>query len=282
MDGRTTPENAEYYRHHYQCSFELHTGTLYPEGMTQQPPPSGGSATTTGSPSDTLPPHLRFLEKVHGYTAPPSVWRLSQLAAMLGGHTGTGGTTTPTERARDLVELAALIWDAAAVKRQEIQRAMDGTLEGFGSRSLLYGPLKAGIHFMPRIDWQGEEEVIPFRRFLEQVIGLTREEDRMHWWRAYLTTKIRRDRHRDRWGAFATEANVSHPDWCEPDDFPIDEMLVADAMALQQREGFHQGFPARHYAEGFRLWRLQMKTPEQRADRPLHVEKSAEKALEGK
>lgn len=248
--------------------------------MTKQPPPSPGDATPTGPSTETLPPHLRFLEKVHGYTAPPSVWRLSQLAAMLGGQ-GCAGGTTPMERAHGLVELAARIWDAAAVKRQEIQRAMDGTLEAFGSHSLLYGPLKAGVHFMPRIDWEREEDVIPFRRFLEQVVGLTREEDRMQWWRAYLTAKIRRDRHRDRWGAFATEENLSHPDWCGPDDFPIDEGLVADAIALQRREGFQQGFPACHHAEGFRLWRLQMRTPDQRAERPLQVGESSKKALEG-
>ena len=59
-------------------------------------------------------------------------------------------------------------------------------------------------------------------------------------------------------------------------------MLVADAMALQRREGFQKGFPACHYAEGFRLWRLQMKMPDHRAETPLLVEESSKKALEGR
>src|SRR5688572_5904786 len=116
MDGQTTRENAENrdnYPHHYQCSFEPISGPIYPGGMPRQSPPSTGDSTPIGTPAETLPPHLQFLEKVHGYTAPPSTWRLSQLAAMLDSHTGPGGgTTPPSERAHHLVELAAHIWDA--------------------------------------------------------------------------------------------------------------------------------------------------------------------------
>ena len=226
-------------------------------------------------------PQQEYLEKVHGYTEPPSVWELGQLAAMLGGSMVRSASQQPW-LAQDLVEEAARIWEAAVMKQREMRKRLDDTLGNFESRSILYGPLKVGVHLMPRIDWEKEPEVIPFKRFLVHVVGLAREEDRLLWWRSYLKAKIRRYRHRDRWGPFHTEEARSHPEWREPDDFPIDAKLVPDAIALQREEGFQKGFPASHYAEGFRLWRLEMKTPTQRAAEAMTVEECSKKALEGK
>jgi len=281
MDGRTaSPLPTAYSRHDYHCSFVPHPGLVYPGGMTRQPASSPGPSLSS-VPAET-PPHLVFLEDVYGYTEPPTVGELAAMAMLPARSSILQSGATPAEQARDLAELAAQVWDAAALERRKMKLRMDATLREYASRSLLHGPLKVGVHFMPRIDWEREEPVIPFRRYLELVVGLTREEDRMLWWRAYVTAKIRRLQHRDRWGGTATVENLAHPEWCGPDAFPIPGMLVADAISLQQREGFQKGFPACHDAEGFRLWRLEMKTPDQRADQPLPVDESAKKALEGK
>lgn len=238
----------------------------------QRPIPPPGTA-----PDDA---HLRlFLEKVHGYHTPPSVLELGQLAAALNlPHEDT--TQPPWELARGRMEMAAHLWEAAANTRREMLRQMEATTAEFSSRSLLYGPLKTGPLLMPRIQWRTEGAPIPFRRFLEQVVGMAREDDRMVWWRAYMEAKVRKDQHGDHWRRIPVERRKTHPDWCEPHEFPIDPGIIGRIIAEQREHGIQRGFPASCLVEGFRLWRLGMKTLHQRAETPVSVEDAARKGLE--
>lgn len=153
----------------------------------------------------------QFLQNVHGYSEPPNQWQLSRLAAMLGTNVPEDHSHLSMNEAERRVALAAHIWDAAACKRQEIQGRLDRTRKNFEERNLFFGPLKIGTHYLPRINkWDEEGGIVPFKRYLEQVVGMAKEEDRVRWWRAYLAAKIRKDQHADRW-ATASPMRIEHP-----------------------------------------------------------------------
>jgi hypothetical protein len=119
----------------------------------------------------------QFLQNVHGYTEPPTIWQLSQLAAMVGTNVPDDHSCQAMNEAHRRVALAAHIWDAAALKLREIQHRLDRTRGDFEARNPLFGPLKIGGHFMPRITGLDTETgYIPLKQFLELVIGLARED----------------------------------------------------------------------------------------------------------
>jgi len=237
----------------------------------------------------------QLLQRVHGYTDPPSLWQLCQLAAMVGGDLPQndpdltqshldflGEDSNPYYKEADRrMALVGSIWAAAVRKRREIQKALDETARSFDRKLPLYGPLKIGGHYLPRLpDWATEEAVIPFKRFLEAVVGMERDEDRMRWWRAYMKAKIQKDQYWKRWGVRITEEKKKDPEWCEPDDFPIPENLVEEALEHQRTMGFEIWGRSFLYIEGFRRWRLGMKSTTKRADSAHLLEDCVKKGLE--
>jgi hypothetical protein len=187
----------------------------------------------------------------------------------------------PTTEAERRVNLAGCIWNAAARKRKAIRESLDVTRKAFESKMPLYGPLKIGTHFLPRIaGWDDEDGIVPFKRYLEQVIGMAREEDRMRWWRAYLSAKIRADLHAERWGYGEQDAESTDPSWCSVANFPLPEGVVSRAIEGQRLNGFRVGFIASYYLEEFRTWRLGMKSPDKNAESPSLLVGAAKKGLE--
>ncbi|MFC7336135.1 hypothetical protein ACFQY0_03010 [Haloferula chungangensis] len=177
--------------------------------------------------------------------------------------------------------LAASIWDASARKRKEIVKRLEDTSAAFREKFTLYGPLKVGTHFMPRVtEWNDTEGRIPFNRYLETVVGLAREDDRMRWWRAFLTAKIRRDQHADYWGRHPPAEARDDPDWSEPDSFPIDEAVIPAVLERQRSKGFSIGFSASYYLEEFRTWRLSMKSHDTCLAVAASLEECVKKGLE--
>ena len=206
---------------------------------------------------------------------------LSQLAAMIGNNLPENASNLFQEEANRRVALATCIWEEAAKQRAIYLRRLERTKEQFASRSIWYGPLKVGSRLMPRVSrWDTEEESVPYSRYLEQMIGMAREDDRVRWWRAFLTQKIRRDRHNDRWRGQSDEEAHADPEWCEPDEFPIEDDLVPSVMADLRETGFDKGFSAGYYLEHFRTWRLGMKSPAERLNNPVPVMDAAKKGLE--
>ncbi len=223
----------------------------------------------------------QFLVNVFGYADPPSVWELAQLAAMIGGKIPANRPGQSADEAERSVELARDIWDSAGRVRKEMQKRLDKVRKDFDARMPFYGPLKIGSHFLPRItQWDEVDGKVPFKRYLEQVIGMAREEDRARWWRAYITAKIRMDTHAERWGYRDKDEHRESPEWCEPEDFPIDDNAVPEAIEHQRTRGFDIGFTASYFLEEFRTWRLGMKTPTKKADSPVSLEDAVRNGLE--
>lgn len=227
----------------------------------------------------------QFLMNVHGYFEPPSLWEISQIAAMVGTVVPQDHSNLSINEAERRVALARHIWEAAGKMRKEIQTSLDKSQEAFHATMLFYGPLKIGSHFLPRVSqWDEVEGKVPFKRYLEQVIGMAREEDRMRWWRAYLTAKIRKENHAQRWGNYLDEEEKEElrtdPEWCEPEIFPIKDNSVTDAIAKKRMRGFAVAFSAGYYLEDFRKWRLEMRSPTQKADTPLSLTEAVKNGLE--
>jgi hypothetical protein len=195
------------------------------------------------------------------------------------------------EEAGKRVALAMRIWEAAGAKLIEAREGWERTGCSFDQLNPLYGPLKVGNHFLPRLtEWNanhfGDEDsgraCIAFPSFLETVVGLAKEEDRMKWWREYLTAKVKADQHSDRWGSYEriTEEKKQLPEWCEPEGFALPARCIPGIIEEMKKRGIAPGFSASYYLEGFRKWRLTMKSPTKKAAVPYDLEDCRKKGLE--
>lgn len=195
------------------------------------------------------------------------------------------------EEARKRVAVAMHLWEAAGAKLIEASERWERTGRSFDELSPLYGPLKVGNHFLPRsTEWNTSQfsdddppqPRIAFFSFLEIVIGLAKEEDRMKWWRAYLTAKVKADKHGDRWGRYEPIAENTKllPEWCEPGDIALAPDCIPDIIKEMKENGITPGFTASYYLEGFRKWRLTMKSPTEKAAIPYDLEDCVKKGLE--
>lgn len=239
-----------------------------------------------GANSPSEPPAVemarrQFLVKVHGYSAPPTTWELAQLAAMAGEKVPKDHSRLSMDEAARRVALARHIWDAAASMKKEMHDRLERTGKSFDAIFPLYGPLKIGSHFLPRIvRWDEVDGRVPFKRYLEQVVGLAREEDRMRWWRAFLTAKIRRQMHDEKRRDHEEDEPRTAPGRREPDDLPAVMKVAAETLATQRLEGFDVGFSAGYHLEDFRKWRLGMSAPGRKAKETVSLEDAAKKGLE--
>jgi hypothetical protein len=195
------------------------------------------------------------------------------------------------EESSKRVALAMHIWEAAGAKLIEARARWERHGKAFDELSPFYGPLKVGNHFLPRLtEWNAnhfaEDESghahIAFATFLEAVIGLAKEEDRMKWWRGYLTAKVKGDQHSDRWGEYEdiTEEEKQRPEWCEPEDFALSAGCIPSIIEKMKKRGIAPGFSASYHLEGFRKWRLTMKSPTKKATVPFDLEDCQKKGLE--
>ena len=236
-------------------------------------------------------PRDEFVRRVVRFDRLPTHWELCQLAAMAGNEVPEDHSFKSVEEAGKRVALAMHIWEAAGSKLIEAREGWERHGNSFDELSPLYGPLKVGNHFLPRlIAWDvhhfGDDDpgraCIAFPSFLEAVIGLAKEEDRMKWWREYLTAKVKADKHSDQWGDYEdiTEEEKQRPEWCEPKDFPLSVRCVPDIIEKMKKRGIAPRFSASYYLEEFRKWRLTMKNPTKKATIPYDLEDCRKKGLE--
>ena len=243
------------------------------------------------SENSSTSPRDEFVRRVVRFDRLPIHWELSQLAAMAGSEVPEDHSFKSVEEAGKRVALAMHIWEAAGAKLIEASGRWERHGRSFDELSPLYGPLKVGNHFLPQFtEWNanhfGDDDSgqarIAFSSFLDAVIGLAKEEDRMKWWREYLTSKVKADKHSDQWGDYEdiTEEEKQRPDWCEPADFPLPVRCIPDIIETMKKRGIAPGFLASSYMEGFRKWRLTMKGPTKKATVPYDLEDCRKKGLE--
>lgn len=187
-----------------------------------------------------------------------------------------------SEEARRRVRLARHIWYQASVLRRNYVKSALRFARHQADEEIVLGPLKVGGHFLPRATvlhgaYPNSEGAYhyPLKHFLEQVIGLRREDERMPWWRAFLTHDIRIEKHIDRWSG---ENAKEHPEWCEPEEFPVEDRDIEKAYEEMRLNGV-PGDRARLYALAFRKWRLGMKSPTKKAPKPCSLEEAVKKGL---
>ena len=234
-----------------------------------------------------------FVRKVIRSDRLPTQWELCQLAAMARNEVPEDHSFSSVEEAGKRVALAMQIWVAAGAKLIEARERWDRHSNSFDQLNPLYGPLKVGNHFLPLVtvwnaNYYGDEDSdqarIAFPSFLETVVGLAKEEDRMKWWREYLTARVKAERHSDRWGSYEDimEEEKQRPEWSEPEDFALSLDCISDIIQKMKKRGIAPGFSASCHLEGFRKWRLTMKTPTKKAAVPFDLEDCRKKGLEAK
>jgi hypothetical protein len=233
----------------------------------------------------------QFVRKVVMLDRLPTHWELCQLAAMTGNNVPPDHSSASTEEAERRVTLAMYIWRAAGrelIKEQENWKSIG---QSFDQKIRFYQPLKVGNHFLPRVtEWKtndssdddSSESKIAFTDFLEMVIGLSKEEDRMKWWREYLTAKVKSDKDntRSRSHEHIKEREKQHSECCESDDFTFPKDCIPASIEKMKKNGVNPDFEFSYYLEGFRSWRLTMKTPNEKAALPYKLEECQKKGLE--
>lgn len=236
-------------------------------------------------------PRDEFVRRAVRFDRLPTHWELCQLAATVGNELPQDHSFKSVKEAGKRVALAMHIWEAAGAKLIEASERWERHGRSFDELSPLYGPLKVGNHFLPRLtQWNvnhfGDDDSgqasIALPSFLETVIGLAKEEDRMKWWREYLTSKVKADQHSDQWDDYEdiTEVMKQRPEWREPEDFTLPVRCIPDIIAKMKKRGIAPGFSASYYLEEFRKWRLTMKSPTKKATVPYDLEDCRKKGLE--
>ena len=201
---------------------------------------------------------------MHGHERLPTHEELCQLAAAVGNDVPEETAKSQNE-ARQRVMLAMEIWEAAGRALVQKSRAVQRT-EALYEKEVqpLFGPLKVGNHFLPLVsDWEADRFPHPasgrprirFEGFLEKVVGMQKEEDRMKWWRAYLT---------------ATQKG--------PEGASGIGDRVAGIIQRMKTGGLTEAAAGLHL-EDYRRWRLTMKTPVVKAPVPYDLEPCFKKGL---
>ena len=205
-----------------------------------------------------------FVALMHGYERLPTHEELCELAAAVGNEV-PGETAKSQNEARRRVMLAMEIWEAAGRVLVQKSRAVQRTEELYEKEvQPLFGPLKVGNHFLPLVvQWKADWHPHPasgrprirFEEFLETVVGMQKEEDRMRWWRAYLTAKQ-----------------------TGPEGAPGIADRVAAIIQRMKTGGITEAKAGLHL-EDYRRWRLTMKTPVMKAPVPYDLEECFKKGL---
>ena len=208
----------------------------------------------------------RFVALVHGYERLPTHFELASLAAAVGQGVPHGPREVLEVEARRRVAFALELWEEAAAQVDCKERRREATARQFDREvKRIFGPLKVGNHYLPRVrGWDGLAKMesaeghphIRFSVFLERAVGLAKEEDRMKWWRAYLQSDAPEE-----------NAEVFH------------HQASARMRGMKER-GISEGLETNGFLEGFRRWRLTMKTPTVKAGVPYRLEDCYQKGLE--
>lgn len=207
----------------------------------------------------------------------PCHWQICQLAAMVGNQSSEDVRGDAHHR----IKLAIEIWWETGLALEKLNDRIQGKDLYGDDFHHLAGPLKTGVHYMPRLpSWTQDDGFVPQEKYLEAAVGLAKAEDRMRWWRAFIEYCLKAEefRRQDQFAPAPTGGNI--PYFVKiPDNFSLPEGLFESTLAKQREDGIRLIPEGLRMALAFRRWRLRMEAPDRAAQKSYDLAEAAKKGL---
>lgn len=236
----------------------------------------------------------------------PSQLELVQIAAALK-HGESIGEFNPEAA----INCAMDLWNTAHNRLLKEHLRIEGDLASMRrfvgrNKKYLHKPLKIGSHYLPALD---DDEflspaIITFDKLLTTVTGLSRKEDQMAWFRSFLVAEYRLRLYRKEHPDPLSELGVSYVydsfngykyPTAEESTIPANDKTVENVIAALRENGIESRldrgsksfngelklFRSRlMLAIQYRIWRLTMRTPKERAQKIYKLKDCVKKGLE--